>query len=936
MFAALIAGILAVGTAAVPVLAAEDVGTASQIEEEVLEDEDSAPDSPIEEEKMETEDSETASVDVDTDDEDSRSSANDEDLRSSTEDEDTEEAEDEISYTITLDANGGYFENKRDDVLCEFVEKTEILNKVILPDESVKDFPEYTREDQTASFLGWSLERDGELVSQGYDEYVPTESCVLFAVWDITQLSGEETEEAADSLQESGKHASGVLFESEGMEGTEKEASGLALKASGSEVVDSGTCGIGSNSENVRWSLTRNGSNLTLTISGQGEIAPFKSPDYIPWRQGTYRTAISTLIIEDGVTGIAYMNFADCTNLKSVSIPNSMTKIGSDAFANCSSLPGITIPDSVRSIGNGSFSHCSSLTSVSLPQGITSIEDSVFSKCSSLTGITLPNSVTSIKDNAFSGCSSLKNITIPNGVTSIGSFAFEECTSLTSLKIPDGVTSIEEGLCADCSGLLSVTIPNSVKKIAEYSFPRCTGLTSITIPGSVESIGDYAFGECSSLTNIYFCGHAPEFVKTEHDDGYFDGDDYVEPEESWEACYCFEGVTAFAHYPLDDNTWTDDVKQDYGGHITWVEGDTISISQVSMSISASSFVYTGSAKTPNVTVKVGNITLVNGTDYTVSYNNNTNAGTATVTVTGKGNYTGTKSATFIISKADQNITAKSSASSIAVGKTATVSITGAKGTKSFKSSDASVAAVNTSTGVVTGKKAGTVTITATSAATSNYNAASKAVKITVTASKSLKKPGNCHFAKWNNAKYTSCRIAWNKVADAEGYQTLLSWTDGSHASSTIVKSNVLYRDCTVHPQHVSQMKVRAFYMQNGQRVFGAWSNVEYITPSPTKLTTKNAGSGSNRKMNISWNIIYGCNGYNVFITTNPNGKWYWNQSTSEKATATSASIDKCGGAKLKKNTRYYVRIVTRRKRNGVFCTVPMPANNTYVGSFIIK
>ena len=89
-------------------------------------------------------------------------------------------------------------------------------------------------------------------------------------------------------------------------------------------------------------------------------------------------------------------------------------------------------------------------------------------------------------------------------------------------------------------------------------------------------------------------------------------------------------------------------------------------------------------------------------------------------------------------------------------------------------------------------------------------------------------------------------------------------------------------------------------------------------------------------MNVSWNIIYGCNGYNVFITTNPNGKWYWNQSTSEKATATSASIDKCGGAKLKKNTRYYVRIVTRRKRNGVFCTVPMPANNTYVGSFIIK
>ncbi|MBR1384178.1 MAG: leucine-rich repeat protein [Ruminococcus sp.] len=58
--------------------------------------------------------------------------------------------------------------------------------------------------------------------------------------------------------------------------------------------------------------------------------------------------------------------------------------------------------------------------------------------------------------------------------------------------------------------------------------------------------------------------------------------------------------------------------------------------------------YTGSALTPAPTVKYGSKTLTAGTDYTVSYSNNTNAGTATVTVTGKGNYTGTKQATFKI------------------------------------------------------------------------------------------------------------------------------------------------------------------------------------------------------------------------------------------------------------------------------------------------
>ncbi len=59
-------------------------------------------------------------------------------------------------------------------------------------------------------------------------------------------------------------------------------------------------------------------------------------------------------------------------------------------------------------------------------------------------------------------------------------------------------------------------------------------------------------------------------------------------------------------------------------------------------------VYTGEAIEPEVTVKNGKTTLVKGTDYTVSYDNNVNVGKATVTVTGMGNYVGTKSITFNI------------------------------------------------------------------------------------------------------------------------------------------------------------------------------------------------------------------------------------------------------------------------------------------------
>ncbi|MBR4513879.1 MAG: hypothetical protein IKO61_03210 [Lachnospiraceae bacterium] len=60
--------------------------------------------------------------------------------------------------------------------------------------------------------------------------------------------------------------------------------------------------------------------------------------------------------------------------------------------------------------------------------------------------------------------------------------------------------------------------------------------------------------------------------------------------------------------------------------------------------------YTGKAITPAVTVKLDGKTLKKGTDYDVTYANNTKAGTATVTITGKGDYSGTITKKFLIKK----------------------------------------------------------------------------------------------------------------------------------------------------------------------------------------------------------------------------------------------------------------------------------------------
>jgi hypothetical protein len=62
--------------------------------------------------------------------------------------------------------------------------------------------------------------------------------------------------------------------------------------------------------------------------------------------------------------------------------------------------------------------------------------------------------------------------------------------------------------------------------------------------------------------------------------------------------------------------------------------------------------YTGSAITPTPAVTNGSLTLASGTDFTFGYSSNTNVGTATLTITAvaDGNYSGTASKTFTISK----------------------------------------------------------------------------------------------------------------------------------------------------------------------------------------------------------------------------------------------------------------------------------------------
>ncbi len=128
-------------------------------------------------------------------------------------------------------------------------------------------------------------------------------------------------------------------------------------------------------------------------------------------------------------------------------------------------------------------------------------------------------------------------------------------------------------------------------------------------------------------------------------------------EDGWYWSPLTEGVDYTTEFLNDVNAGTGTVVVtgigDYeGGYAR--ERFTINPAPLSEATIASlgSKTYTGSEIKPAPKVTFHGKQLVEGTDYTVSYSANTNVGTAKLTLTGKGNFTGTKTASFKIVAAD--------------------------------------------------------------------------------------------------------------------------------------------------------------------------------------------------------------------------------------------------------------------------------------------
>ena len=179
-----------------------------------------------------------------------------------------------------------------------------------------------------------------------------------------------------------------------------------------------------------------------VVITKNGEESDGIIQEFAPWTinspMSDKKDTLQKAIVKNGIIDLGFGSagrgtFCDCTNLKSIILPNGLMYIKQACFDGCKSLTNISFPDSITSIGPHAFNGCSSLTNITIPESVTSIDYYAFSNCSSLANITIPESVTSIENEAFYNCISLTSVTIPESVTSIGQSAFRNCSSLTNI-----------------------------------------------------------------------------------------------------------------------------------------------------------------------------------------------------------------------------------------------------------------------------------------------------------------------------------------------------------------------------------------------------------------------------------------------------------------------------------------------------------------------
>lgn len=338
---------------------------------------------------------------------------------------------------------------------------------------------------------------------------------------------------------------------------------------------------------------------------------------------------------------------------------------------------------------------------------------------------------------------------------------------------------------------------------------------------------------------------------------------------------------------------------------------------ISMSLKISNIpnqIYQGYDVAPSVTVTNGGTVLTEGTDYTVTYQNNSGIGTATVNVFGAGIYDGyiNLTKTFnIVPDTVQNM-------QISEAGTNTVDlswspVSGADGYTVQILKNGKWVSVGNFVGTsaqISGLLPGSVNYVRIAAYASsngktyigNYNTAVK-IETTVGAI-------NPRVSAYANNFVT---LTWDKQTAANGYEVFKY-----DASS---KKYVLYKNITnpntntckvtgLASNNKYSFKVRAYQIDDSEKTYAPFGTVVSQYTSIAKSNLNSAKSTSKKKIKASWSKVGGASGYQVMWST------YKNFSKNYKTkSVTSKYLSKTVTAAQSKKT-YYVRVRAYKTING--------------------
>lgn len=255
------------------------------------------------------------------------------------------------------------------------------------------------------------------------------------------------------------------------------------------------------------------------------------------------------------------------------------------------------------------------------------------------------------------------------------------------------------------------------------------------------------------------------------------------------------------------------------------------LANLAVSLATSQYSYDGTAKMPEVIVKNDGNTLVAGKDYTVAYRNNTNPGQATVVVTGIGNYTNSKTVTFVIvpGKPGSVKLSKGTGKALTFSWKKQTGVSGYEVTL-YKGSKKVKTATTTKTQYQFKSLKENTQYSFQVRAYKNINGSKKygnaSNKLTVkTASKA---PTNLKVT----AGKKTASLKWKKTSGVTGYEVYMSSKSNSGFKKVATVKGAAKVKCTKKKLKANKtyyFKVRSYTTKNGQKSYSNYTSVKKVT-----------------------------------------------------------------------------------------------------------